>query len=69
MYDTKIHQTVSRTFAGRNNPVQIAKDASNLIGAIVKDINALTPSLLKAGYTKEEIGAAQKVLTEKYLPK
>ena len=69
VYDTKIHQTISRTFAGRNNPVQIAKDASNLVGAIVKDINALTPSLLKAGYTKEEIGAAQKVLTEKYLPK
>ena len=69
VYETKIHETASRTFAGRNNPIQIAKDASNLLGAIQQDIKSLTPSLLKSGYSQSDIDAAQQSLMQKFLPK
>ena len=62
VYETQIHQTVSRTFGGRNNPIQIANDAGNLLGAIEKDVKRLTPSLLKAGYSQEDINAGQQQL-------
>lgn len=62
VYETKIHQTISRTYGGRNNPLQIALDASNLLKAAQKDIDALTPSLMKAGYTQGDINAAKESL-------
>ena len=68
VYETEIHEEVSRTFAGRNNARQIVADASNLVEAIRNDINALTPRLLKSGYTQADINAAQQTLTQKYLP-
>jgi RHS repeat-associated protein len=69
VYDTKIHQTISATFGGRNGQTQIARDAANLLKAIQKDINALKPALLKAGYTEKEIGDATEKLLEPYRPK
>lgn len=69
VYQTTIHETTSRTFAGRNNPAQIALDAANLGAAVLKDIQALTPELLKSGYNQSDINAAQKQLAEKYSPK
>jgi RHS repeat-associated protein len=68
VYETEIHEEVSRTFAGRNNPMQIAKDARNLVEAVQKDIQALTPRLLKSGYSQADIKAAQQTLSERYLP-
>ncbi|MEO6998853.1 MAG: RHS repeat-associated core domain-containing protein [Terracoccus sp.] len=62
VYETQIHQTVSRTFGGRNNPIQIVNDAANLLGAIEQDVKQLTPSLLKAGYKQEDINAGQQQL-------
>lgn len=66
VYETKIHQSVSRTFAGRNSPIQIALDAVDIMGAISKDLQALTPSLLKAGYSQTDIIAAQQQLMNKF---
>jgi RHS repeat-associated protein len=68
VYETTIHEKTSRTFAGRNNPVQIAMDAANLGEAVLKDINALTPELLRSGYSQSDINAAQKQLAERYSP-
>jgi RHS repeat-associated protein len=68
VYETEIHQEISRTFAGRNNPMKIAQDAGNLIVAIQRDIQALTPSLLRSGYSQTDINAAQQTLIQKYLP-
>ena len=69
VYETQLHQTASRTFAGRNNPLQIAKDAANLVAAVKQDIQALTPTLLKSGYSQAEIEVAQQTLMQKYSPK
>gem|GEM_PF-2152702 len=67
VYETEIHRTISRTYGGRNNRAKIATDAIDLVGAITRDIKALTPSLLKAGYSQGEINAAHRQLTERYL--
>jgi len=67
VYETDIHQQYSRTYGARNKPLSIA-DAANLLGAVKKDIDALTPALLKAGYTQTDIDNAYKQLSDKYSP-
>lgn len=47
--------------------LKIATDAIDLVGAIARDIKALTPSLLKTGYFQGETNAAHRQLTERYL--
>ena len=64
VYNTRIHQTMSRTYAGRNNATQIIQDMKNLKEAVINDIKALKPSLLKEGFTEEQITNAEKVLIQ-----
>ncbi len=69
VYETQIHQTTSRTYGGRNNKQQVQQDASNLYEAVKKDVDALKPALLKAGYGEQEINNASDKLLEPYKPK
>jgi RHS repeat-associated protein len=69
VYETQIHQTTSRTYGGRNNRQQIQQDASNLYEAVKKDIDALKPGLIKAGFSEQEINEASSKLLAPYKPK
>ncbi len=62
VYETKLHQTMSRTYGGRNSKSIIIADAKNLKNAIMKDLETLTPGLLKLGYSKQDISNAQNAL-------
>lgn len=68
-YETEIHQKFSRTYGGRNNAAQIAKDAENLFDAIQADLKTLTPALEKAGYSDAEIKKASTQILNQYKPK
>jgi hypothetical protein len=69
VYETQIHQTTSRTYGGRNNQQQILQDASDLYKAVKKDIDALKPGLLKAGFSEQDINDASSKLLKPYIPK
>ena len=69
VYETEIHQTSSRTYGGRNNKAKQASDAANLYNAVKKDVDALKPKLLEAGYSETEINEASEKLLAPYKPK
>ncbi|OJT23149.1 hypothetical protein BO221_19955 [Archangium sp. Cb G35] len=50
-----IHRSSSRTYGGRNNQKQIAKDAQDLEAASKKDMKALKESLKNDGWTDKQI--------------
>ncbi|WP_218026296.1 hypothetical protein, partial [Acetobacter indonesiensis] len=60
--ETKIHQESSRTYGGRNSQDQILQDAQDLSNAALKDMDALREPLTKAGYSKEDIDDAFRIL-------
>lgn len=68
VYETRLHQTDSRTYGGRNKN-KISGDSADLYKAAKDDIEALTPGLLEAGYSKEDIQNAERKVLEPYLPK
>jgi hypothetical protein len=54
-----IHQKLSNTYGGRNNPAQIDRDSRNLRSALARDIQAIRPALKGRGATDEQIDKAK----------
>lgn len=54
-----IHQKLSNTYGGRNNPAQIDRDSRNLRSALDRDIQAIRPALKGRGATDEQIDEAK----------
>ncbi len=67
--NTKLHQSTSQTYGGRNSKTKIAADAANPIKAIQDNVNAYRPALLKEGYTNAEINNAIQTLSIPYIKK
>lgn len=55
LYETKLHQQLSRTYGGRNTKAQINADANDLYLAAKKDMDALRAPLLESGVSADEI--------------
>ncbi|MFM9836899.1 MAG: hypothetical protein ACKVOQ_01475 [Cyclobacteriaceae bacterium] len=58
LYETKIHQTYSRTYGGRNSSEQILSDSKNLFEAAKKDMENIRKPLLESGASNKEIDMA-----------
>ncbi|WP_279024043.1 S-type pyocin domain-containing protein [Gibbsiella quercinecans] len=54
-----VHQKLSATYGGRNNPPQIQQDSRNLRAALERDIEAIRPALKERGITDVQIDAAK----------
>ncbi|WP_438017216.1 hypothetical protein WMF18_41620 [Sorangium sp. So ce315] len=50
MVDTRLHQTQSLTYGGRNSPQQIAGDAKDLRAAAERDLAAYRPHFEERGF-------------------
>ncbi|HGF6044834.1 MULTISPECIES: S-type pyocin domain-containing protein [Enterobacter] len=55
----EIHQKLSVTYGGRNNPVQIEQDSKNLRAALERDIETIRPALKERGLTDGQIDEAK----------
>lgn len=66
VYRTKIHETSSRTFGGRNSKEKIVNDSKDLYQAAQNDIESLTPALLKDGYSQTDINDAKRQVMAPY---
>lgn len=55
----EVHQKLSETYGGRNNPEQIIRDAKDLRAAVDRNLNAIKPALKEYGATEEQIEAAR----------
>ena len=67
--NTKLHQTTSQTYGGRNTNAKIAADAADPVKAIRDNVNAYRKELLKAGYTNADIDNAINTLSAPYIEK
>lgn len=54
----EVHRKDSETYGGRNNPGQIARDASNLRDALDRNFDAIKPTLKEHGASEEQLEAA-----------
>ncbi|HVG16539.1 MAG TPA: RHS repeat-associated core domain-containing protein [Chitinophagaceae bacterium] len=64
--ETKLHQSTSQTYGGRNTIAKIAADAANPLKAIRDNVNAYRPALIKEGYTNSEIDHTITTLSAPY---
>ncbi|RYF17824.1 MAG: LysM peptidoglycan-binding domain-containing protein [Comamonadaceae bacterium] len=58
MIDTAMHQQLSRTYGGRNTPMQVGRDSQDLYSAAMRDMAAYRHSLRARGYSEQQIDAA-----------
>jgi hypothetical protein len=56
---SEIHQKLSATYGGRNNPVQLQQDSKNLRAALERDIETIRPALKERGLTDGQIDEAK----------
>ncbi|MCL6336336.1 S-type pyocin domain-containing protein [Pectobacterium atrosepticum] len=54
-----VHQEVSQTYGGRNQPDVIERDSQDLRGAVDRNLDAIKSALKDAGATEEQIEAAR----------
>jgi len=54
-----VHQKLSATYGGRNNPEQIEQDSRDLRAALERDIGAIRPALKERGVTDGQIDQAK----------
>ena len=50
-----LHRTRSRTYGGRKQPNVVAQDASDLTGAVDRDVARYHEALTEQGYSPEQI--------------
>lgn len=55
----EIHQKLSQTYGGRNQPAQISLDSRNLRAALDRNLDAIKPELKKHGATDAQLEAAR----------
>ena len=55
----EVHQNLSATYGGRNNPAQIQQDSKNLRAALERDIETIRPALKECGLTDGQIDEAK----------
>lgn len=61
---TSVHQKFSATYGGRNTQAKQTEDALDLRAAVDRNLNAIKPGLLEAGFVDSDIEAARLKLHE-----
>jgi hypothetical protein len=65
---TKLHESTSLSFGGRNTKARQIADANNPLQAIIDNVNAYRESFLKAGYTNADVDRVIRDLSKPFKP-